>query len=218
MSSDNREDYLINILRLTNGSSAVKTTDISRYMGVAPASVTEMLKVLSREGLVNYEKYRGVSLTDEGIKAAKNLRRKHHIMERFLTGILNIDHESAHLEAHEIEHALSDQASAKLCRLIGTKVDSDCETCTDPCDEMIGVTAVSRHVSDMSPGDIGRITHLSSDNMVLLRRMISMGFTPGRRVELDSVENGTYVIRLDDVATAIDYAMASAVFVENIKE
>ena len=139
-------------------------------------------------------------------------------MERFLTGVLEIDHESAHLEAHEIEHALSDQASAKLCRLIGTKVDSDCDTCTDPCDDMIGITAICRHISDMIPGNIGKITHLSSDNMVLLRRIISMGFTPGRRVEMDSIENGAYVLRLDDSATAIDGSMASCIFVENIKE
>ena len=96
MSTDNREDYLINILRLTEGVGTVKTTEIANYMGVAPASVTEMLKTLSKEGLVNYERYRGVSLTEEGIAAAKNLRRKHHIMERFLTDVLEVDHQSAH--------------------------------------------------------------------------------------------------------------------------
>ena len=46
MSTDNREDYLINILRLTEGKGVVKTTELANYMNVSPASVTEMLKVL----------------------------------------------------------------------------------------------------------------------------------------------------------------------------
>ena len=88
MSTDNREDYLINILRLTEGTGVVKTTELANYMKVSPASVTEMLKVLQKEGLVNYERYRGVSLTEEGNIRARDLRRKHHIMERFLTDVL----------------------------------------------------------------------------------------------------------------------------------
>ncbi len=216
MSTDNREDYLINILRLTNGTGSVKTTDISKYMGVAPASVTEMLKVLSREGLVNYEKYRGVSLTEKGIKDAKSLRRKHHIMERFLTDVLDVDPESAHGEAHAIEHALSDEAASKMCRLIGTKVDSDCDTCPNPCDDMIGVTAICRRIPDLSIGEKGKITHLSGEDPEMVKKLISMGLAPGKTIVLDSLESDSYILIMDDNVLAINGKMASCIFVEKI--
>ena len=133
MSTDNREDYLINILRLTDGTGVVKTTELANYMDVSPASVTEMLKVLQKEGLVNYEKYKGVSLTDEGNIKARDLRRKHHIMERFLTDVLEIDHQDAHDQACAVEHSISEDTANKMCRMIGTKVDGDCGTCQNPC-------------------------------------------------------------------------------------
>ena len=63
MTTGNREDYLINILRLTEGEGVAKTTELATYMNVSPASVSEMIKVLAKEGLVNYEKYKGVSLS-----------------------------------------------------------------------------------------------------------------------------------------------------------
>ena len=85
MTTGNREDYLINILRLTEGEGVAKTTELATYMNVSPASVSEMIKVLAKEGLVNYEKYKGVSLTEEGLTYARQLRKKHHVLERFLT-------------------------------------------------------------------------------------------------------------------------------------
>lgn len=217
MSTDNREDYLINILRLTDGSGTVKTTDIAKYMNVAPASVTEMLKVLSKEGLVNYERYRGVSLTEEGVQVAKSLRRKHHIMERFLTDVLDVDHAAAHDEAHAIEHSLSDDAAARMCRLIGTKVDEDCDTCPDPCDDMIGVTEICESVADMNVGDKYVITHLSGDDIDTIRRLISMGFAPGKEVEMDTAEDDMFIVKMGGKAMALDKDTASVVYVALVK-
>ena len=133
MASENREDYLINILRLTEGKSTVRTSELATYMNVAPASVTEMLRVLADAGYVNYVKYRGVSLTPAGLEYARNIRRKHHVLERFLVDVLGIPHEEAHRQACQMEHAISDESINKICRMIGTKVDHDCTTCDNPC-------------------------------------------------------------------------------------
>ena len=67
MTTGNREDYLINILRLTEGDGVAKTTELASFMNVSPASVSEMVKILANEGLVRYEKYKGMSLTEEGL-------------------------------------------------------------------------------------------------------------------------------------------------------
>ena len=216
MSTDNREDYLINILRLTDGVRVVKTTEIANYMDVAPASVTEMLKTLSREGLVNYERYRGVSLTPEGIAVAKNLRRKHHIMERFLTDVLDVDHQSAHDNACAFEHSMSDDAAVKMCHMIGHKVDGDCDTCPEPCDDKMGIKKISLSIADAEPGDGGTISYVSNRNMAIVRKLISMGFVPGRTVRLDSKvsEDGARIIVIGDSVIALDKELCSSIFIE----
>ncbi len=216
MNSDSRENYLLNILRLTSGNKTVKTTELSKYMGVAPASVTEMLKTLSDEGLVNYERYRGVSLTDKGITTAKNLRRKHHIMERFLTEVMDEKHDVAHEGACVFEHAMTDEVAAKMCRMVGTKVDADCDTCTDPCDEKMGITKISTTISTMNVGETGTISHIVSEDMGLVKKLISMGFVPGRTVKLNSKlsDKGARIVKIGNSSIALDLPSSSAVHVE----
>ncbi len=215
MSTDNREDYLINILRLTEGNGVVKTTELANYMKVSPASVTEMLKVLQKEGLVNYERYRGVSLTEEGNVRARDLRRKHHIMERFLTDILEIDHQDAHDQACAVEHSISDDAANKMCRMMGTKVDGDCGTCKNPCHSSTDTLDITTPLSEMKQGEKGSISHLSSEDASVVRRLISMGFVPGREVELSATvsDKGARIIKIGETTIALDKDMASAVYV-----
>ena len=215
MSTDNREDYLINILRITGGSGVVKTTELANYMQVSPASVTEMLKVLQKEGLVNYERYRGVSLTEEGNIKARDLRRKHHIMERFLTDVLEIDHKDAHDQACAVEHSISDDAANKMCRMMGTKVDEDCTTCKNPCSNSVVTVDECTTVSKMKQGDVRKISHLSSEDGTIIRKLISMGFVPGREVELSASvsDKGARIIKIGNTVIALDKDMASAIYV-----
>ena len=185
------------------------------YMQVSPASVTEMLKVLQKEGLVNYERYRGVSLTEEGNIKARNLRRKHHIMERFLTDVLEIDHKEAHDQACAVEHSISDDAANKMCRMMGTKVDSDCGTCTNPCHEIITEMDVCKSVSELGQGEKGVISYLSSDDGATVRKLVSMGFVPGREVELSASvsDKGARIIKIGETTIALDKSMASVIYV-----
>lgn len=212
MTSYEREDYLINILRLAGEHGTVKTTELAKFMDVTPASVTGMLKTLYKEGLVDYQRYQGVSLTEEGLEKAKDLRRKHHIMERFLTNVLDMDPESAHNEAHAIEHSLSDETANKICRMTGTKVDADCTTCDDPCTNRVRITdCVS--AADMPAGESGIISHLSSEDSSVVRRLISMGFVPGREISIASIvsDKGARIISIGETTIALDREMAAAI-------
>ena len=66
MKSGTREDYLIEMLRMTNGGGKVKTNELAERLEVSPASVSEMIKVLSKEGYVKYTRYHGAELTEKG--------------------------------------------------------------------------------------------------------------------------------------------------------
>lgn len=215
MSTDNREDYLLNILRLTDGEGVVKTTELSNYMGVAPASVTEMVKALSKEGYVNYEKYRGVSLTEKGLVYARGLRRRHHILERFLNEVLEVDHQDAHDQACAAEHSISDESVTKMCRMIGTRVDNDCSTCPDPCTDSGLVTSVCTSLSEMNAGEHGIISHISSKDENTVRKLISMGFVPGRSLTVSSIvsSEGARIVRIGNTSIALDKELAVPVHI-----
>ncbi len=211
MASENREDYLINILRLTEGKSTVRTSELATYMNVAPASVTEMLRVLADAGYVNYVKYRGVSLTPAGLEYARNIRRKHHVLERFLVDVLGIPHEEAHRQACQMEHAISDESINRICRMIGTKVDHDCTTCDNPCGN---ITRIDNTAASMRAGEIGRISHLKGQDGTVVKKLISLGFVPGQEIALDSVDGDMLVFSSEGNVIAVDRKLASVICVD----
>lgn len=219
MTTGNREDYLINILRLTEGEGVAKTTELAQYMDVSPASVSEMIKVLANEGLVKYEKYRGVSLTDDGLKYARQLRKKHHVLERFLIDYLNIDHKTAHEEACKMEHAISDDSAIKMCHMMGTKVDSDCQSCKSPCKAASDGETLIVPLNSMSQGESGKISYVRSEDSEVVKKLISMGFVPGRDVTIESIlsDGGPRIVKMGNVSMALDYSLASNVFVDTIE-
>ncbi len=216
MTTGNREDYLINILRLTEGEGVAKTTELASFMGVSPASVSEMVKVLAKEGLVSYEKYKGVALTDKGLTYARQIRKKHHVVERFLTDYLNVDHKTAHEEACRIEHAISDESAIRMCHMMGTPVDVDCQSCISPC------KAVSEGIMNILPlnklaqSQSGRISHIKSDDAEVVKKLISMGFVPGREISIEAIlsDGGPRVARIGDATMALDYRLASCIYVD----
>ncbi len=99
------EDYLELIYDLQKEGERVHTNDISNVLKINPASVTEIFQKLSDKRYVNYEKYRGVILTNKGEKIAERTKKKHKTLSEFLL-ILGIDKKIAEKDACEIEHVL----------------------------------------------------------------------------------------------------------------
>ncbi|HKM13637.1 MAG TPA: metal-dependent transcriptional regulator [Candidatus Methanomethylophilaceae archaeon] len=215
MISGNREDYLIEILRMTKGEGKVKTNDLANKLKVSPASVSEMIKVLSDEGFVKYAKYRGAELTSSGLEYARKLRRKHDLMERFLIDVLDMEQGAAHDEAHKMEHAISDDSAHRICRIIGAPTNNDCESCIDYDASKEGCRTNTR-LSEMKQGESGIISHLRCEEPATVKKLISLGFVPGREVCIHSniSKCGPKVINIGNATFALDSKTASSVFVE----
>jgi len=211
MATGNREDYLLRILRLTDGERVAKTTDIAALMNVSAASVTEMLKVLADDGLIIHKKYKGVSLTCEGLAQAKKIRDKHQIAERFLIDVLNKDHGSAHEEACKMEHILSDESAKSMCRILGA-TSPECEVCGTDCAKEKAAIQLNRLSTDTT----ARISHLKCDDSEKIRKLISIGFVPGRMVSLvnRTTNNGPIIFHMGESNIALDQDLASLVFVD----
>lgn len=89
--SENLEDYLETISSLSAGTGAARPSDIAAAMSVKRPSVTAALNSLREKGLVEYEKYKPVTLTKDGEAVAMNVRRKHRLLSDFFTGVLGVN-------------------------------------------------------------------------------------------------------------------------------
>jgi Mn-dependent DtxR family transcriptional regulator len=107
------EDYLEVIYELIQQKGYATTVDISKYMNVSSPSVTKMVQRLDENGLVKYEKYRGIILTDEGSSVASDIRARHNLLVEFLK-MIGVDESIANIDAEGIEHHLHVQTLKKL--------------------------------------------------------------------------------------------------------
>jgi Mn-dependent DtxR family transcriptional regulator len=111
------EDYLEVIYELVQYKGYATTIDISGYLNVSSPSVTYMIQRLNESGHLNYEKYRGIRLTDKGILVAKNIQERHGLLAEFLR-IIGVDEDTANKDAEGIEHHLQPKTLEKLEQFI----------------------------------------------------------------------------------------------------
>ena len=108
--SKSEENYLKSIYNLSElGNKVVTTNSISKILNIEPASVTDMIKKLSKKKLIYHEKYRGTKISKNGIKVALQIIRRHRLWEVFLYEKLNFNWDEIHEVAEELEHVSSDQ-------------------------------------------------------------------------------------------------------------
>jgi Mn-dependent DtxR family transcriptional regulator len=105
-SSQAVEDYLERILELINTKGYARVVDIAQSLEISQASVTNMVQRLDAEGLLKYEKYRGLVLTTAGEALARNITRRHHLLSDFLK-LLGLDEEVIYHDVEGMEHHIS---------------------------------------------------------------------------------------------------------------
>ena len=111
------EDYLEAIDTVVERKGYARVKDVSDILGVALSSVTEMFQKLSEAGYINYEKYSGVTLTEQGRRIAKMTKEKHEILREFLS-ILGIDDTIADSDACRIEHVVDPETLDRLTKFV----------------------------------------------------------------------------------------------------
>lgn len=100
------EDYLERILELINTKGYARVVDIATSLAISQASVTNMVQKLDAEGLLKYEKYRGLVLTTAGETLARNIARRHQILTDFLK-LLGVDERIIDHDVEGMEHHIS---------------------------------------------------------------------------------------------------------------
>lgn len=112
------EDYLEEILNLSEKSEKVRVTDLAKSFSVAKPSITSAVKSLVELGLLKQEKYGPLELTKTGLLQAKEIRHRHEVLLEFLHRVLGVEQKIAEKEACLMEHAISDDTLAKLDKFL----------------------------------------------------------------------------------------------------
>ena len=235
-SSKSMQDYLRAIAALTNNGDLVSTSEISRYLGIAPASVTEMLKKMSEKGFLSYSAYHGTMLTLKGQAEAQKITRKHHFLERFLSDALHIEKSKVHNQACEMEHSLSDEAEESLCRLLkhpdtcpdDGKIIPACDLPFSTCEECVslhnkGLEEVGKRqqnlksICSLKSGVNAKVSFIRGEHRTL-QRLLDMGLTPGTQIKIERVAplKGPIEVCVRGSKVALGQDIAANVFVESV--
>jgi len=121
-----RDDYLEQILHLIEEKGYARPIDISKKLNISQASVTNMLLKLDTEGLVKHVKYRGTTLTEEGLRIAKAIIDRHETLTRFLE-LFEIDKDTIYRDVEGMEHHVS-RPTLEAIRSLANHLETNPET------------------------------------------------------------------------------------------
>ena len=212
------EDYLKAVYDLERRGGSAATNDLAQRLGVAPASVSGMVRRLAEQGLLTYERYRGVRLTDDGRRAALRTLRRHRILECYLATVLGYPWDRVHEEAERLEHAASDELIDRMAGAIG---DPAFDPHGAPIPTREGAVDERRHLAlaDLETGARARVVRVSDEDGALLRYLGELALTPG--TELTLVDRapfgGPLTLAVGDARPAVGPSVAEQVLVEPLE-
>lgn len=117
------EEYIKTMYILKKQNGSIRVTDIANKMNCTKPSVNKAIYNLKDNGLVNYESYGAIELTEEGESLAKKLLEAYDIVYVFLKDVLNLESENAEKEAEKIKFNMSDETLNKLAKYVHKVLD-----------------------------------------------------------------------------------------------
>jgi len=216
MKNISKEDYLSAIYKLRDEAGEIKPNLIAENLEISPAAVTDMLKKLSKDGYVKYQKYKGIKLTSKGEKYAVNMIRKHRLWETFLYETLGMPWEKIHDEAEKLEHLTSDELINKLEEFLNFPENDPhgypIPDRTGKFPEQKSVVALSE-MNKNERGKISRISDFKSELLIYTRRQ---GINIGEKIYIkDKLEfDGSIVININNKEISLSSKIASNIFIE----
>ncbi|MBI4513660.1 MAG: metal-dependent transcriptional regulator [Gemmatimonadetes bacterium] len=175
------EDYLKAICVLQRETGSVQTSALAQRLSRTPASVTNMVKSLAEQGLVEHVPYYGVRLTLAGERAALRVIRRHRLIELYLIRHLGYSWDRVHAEAERLEHAASDELVERISAVLGhPEIDPHGSPIPGPEGEWQERTYPA--LSELMPGQTGVVREVSDADPERLRYLADLGLYPSTPV------------------------------------
>ena len=199
-------------------SGTASTNELSSRLSVAPASVTNMLKRLQEMGLVEYERYRGASLSEKGLVEALRLVRRHRLIETFLVEHLGYSWQDVHEEAERLEHAVSDEFTERLAEFLGYP-DRDPHGAPVPAADGTLPPEDSRSLTEAEAEERVVVSRVENREAAALSYLGERGLVPGRLLRVREVRDLDAVVTVEDedgVSHSLGRSLAASVFVRSL--
>jgi DtxR family Mn-dependent transcriptional regulator len=193
----------------------VSTNALADALGVKAPSVTDMARRMEDAGLVNYEKYRGVLLTDTGKAIALKVIRRHRLIELYLVKELGYALHEVHDEAESLEHAVSD----RFIEALATKLD---DPKLDPHGDPIPSPDGSMTVRELIPlaelpvHHLAQVARLHAINSEMLQYILDRDFHLNRQLEVLERDpfDGPITVEINGKKRIIGHNVAQCILVE----
>ncbi len=215
MSSSHIEDYLKHIYKIQERDKKVTTTSLAAQLDIAPASVTDMVKKLSEQGLLHHTPYQGIELTEKGKKLALKIVRRHRLWEVLLVQLLHYSWDKIDEEAEKLEHITSDELEQKIDEVLGfPKLDPH----GDPIPSVDGELKEREYapLADFEEGETGIVIRVSDSNPQILQYAAKMGLALKKKVYVKEkiAYDGSLLVRIGSKERFISQKLACHIFVE----
>ena len=163
----------------------VGTNALSDRLGVAPGTVTAMLKRMAALGLVSYEPYRGAELTGTGERMALEVIRHHRLLECFLAEALGMPWDRIHDEAEILEHYISEDLEERIAVALGDPAhDPHGDPIPDRELKLVGGDSIGVPLDELEPGDSGTFIRVSDGHPEMLRFLSDHAILPGAEIHV----------------------------------
>lgn len=184
MRSPAADDYLKTVYAHTEWQDApIMPSQLAGALGVAPSSVTEMVKKLAAAGLVSHVPYGAVRLTEDGERRALQMVRRHRLIETWLVQEFDYAWDEVHEEAEVLEHTISDRLLARIDERLGfPRVDPHGDAIPDAAGDVVREPFVL--LADAATGHTGRVIRVSDRDPALLRTLETLGVGVGSSLSI----------------------------------
>lgn len=217
MASEQIENYLKNIYKLSSHDGKVTTSSLSERLQISPASVSEMIKKLAEEGTLTHTPYKGVELTEEGKVLALRIIRKHRLWEMFLVEVLHFGWDEIDDEAERFEHIMSDKMEAKIDDVLGHPL---IDPHGDPIPAKDGTLTIARSfpLIDAVEGSTVSVVRVSDSNSEMLQYVSSIGVSLTTSITVKQKMNfdRSMLVLINGKEINISSTIALNIFVENV--
>lgn len=217
------EDYLKAIYALSEQGEAASTSAIAEVLAVQPASVTGMVKRLAESKLLEHVPYRGVRLTEQGVREALKVLRRHRLIETYLCERLGYTWEDVDEEAERLEHAASDKLVEQMARALHfPSHDPHGAPIPTPSGEIEATDFAT--LADAPSGAELQIRAVRDEDPEELRSLEAVGLTPGTRLLVEAgrteADGGIPVVvgGADGTHLTVEAGLARRIFVTSTDE
>ncbi len=219
VNTESVDNYLKAIFTL-GGSEEERVTSnaLAKRLGVAAASITNMLQKLSSSSppLVEYERHRGVRLSSAGRRRALEVLRHHRLIETFLYEVLEYPLEEVHEEAERLEHFISERFEERIAAKLGQPKFDPHGHCIPAINGKMP-KQVSKSLTDIEEGGKFLVDSVSDQDALLLKQLKAHGITPGARLQVTTASQEEFVLRAGSTSKAfrLSRTLAGAVRVRS---